>query len=29
LDDGTSRPLTDIMRNVIVMWERLLDRMML
>jgi hypothetical protein len=29
LDDGTRRPLADIMRNVIVMWERLLDRMML
>jgi hypothetical protein len=27
--DGTSRPLADIMRNVIAMWERLLDRMML
>jgi hypothetical protein len=29
LDDGTRRPLRDIMRNVIAMWERLLDRMML
>ena len=27
--DGTSRPLADIMGNVIAMWERLLDRMML
>ena len=25
-DDGTSRPLAEIMRNVIDMWERLLDR---
>lgn len=29
LDDGTRRPLAEIMRNVIAMWERLLDRMML
>ena len=29
LDDGTKRPLADIVHNVIAMWERLLDRMML
>ncbi len=29
LDDGTSRPLAEIMKNVIEMWERLLHRMML
>jgi hypothetical protein len=29
LDDGTSRPLADIMANVIAMWERLLARMKL
>jgi hypothetical protein len=29
LEDGTCRPLADIMGNVIAMWERLLDRMML
>ena len=28
-DNGISRPLADIMGNVIAMWERLLDRMML
>jgi hypothetical protein len=28
-DDGTSRSLDDIMRNVIEMWERLLERWML
>jgi hypothetical protein len=29
LDDGTDRPLTEIMKNVIDMWERLLERWML
>ena len=28
-DDGTSRPLTEVMQNVIEMWERLLERWML
>lgn len=28
-NDGNSRPLADIMQNVMAMWERLLDRMML
>ena len=29
LDDGTSRPLAEIMGNVIAMWTRLLERMVL
>jgi hypothetical protein len=28
-DDGTSRPLAEVMQNVIEMWERLLERWML